>query len=361
MGAGRAVSSRVLHQVSVGAAPGDAITDMALLLRSWLREQGYASELYALHIHPDLAREVRPVGAYRPGPNEQWVIYHHSIGSPVADQLAALAPRLMLIYHNVTPPEFFAQVNPALAQEMILGREQLARLVPRTGLALGVSAYNADELRGAGFAPVDVLPLMLDEREYQTAPDPAVAARWAGRGPRLLFVGRLVPHKRQEDVIKLLYYLRRADPGALLWLAGDPWLPEYAAWLHELVRDLRLEDAIHFLGKVPAADLVNYYRLADLYVSMSEHEGFGKPLVESMYLGLPVMAYAAGGIPGTLGPAGVQFHHKHFEGLAELAHQLVSDQALRQRLIAGQCQQAAAFLAPAVRHRWDRLLAGLGA
>jgi glycosyltransferase involved in cell wall biosynthesis len=351
------MSARVLHQVSVGAAPGDAITDMALLLRSWLREQGYTSEVYALHIHPELAREVRPVGTYRPGPNEPWVIYHHSIGSPVAEQLAALAPRLVLIYHNVTPPEFFAQVNPGLAQEMILGREQLARLAPRTGLALGVSAYNADELRQAGFAPVDVLPLVLDERDYELAPDPALAARWEGRGPRLLFVGRLVPHKRQEDVIKLLFYLRRLEPGAILWLVGDPWLPEYTAWLRELVRDLCLDDAVHFLGKVPAAELVSYYCLADLFVSMSEHEGFGKPLIESMHLGLPVMAYAAAGIPGTLGPAGVLFHHKHFEGLAEVAHQLLVDQALRRRLITEQRKQSAAFLAPAVRRQWDRVLA----
>src|SRR5262249_30873453 len=146
-----------------------------------------------------------------------------------------------------------------------------------------------------------VLPISLDPARYALPPNPELRARFEPGGPLLLFVGRLVPNKRQEDLIKLLYFYRRIEPAARLLLAGDPWGPAYAQWLRELAAYLGLQEAVLFAGHISQADLVTYYGLADLYVSMSEHEGFGKPLIESMYLGLPVLAYGATAVRGTLG------------------------------------------------------------
>jgi len=130
---------------------GDAITDEALLIRRWLRETGYHSEIYAESIHPALEREVRSWHTYRPQADEARLIYHHSIGSPAVQRLLGLPSRLILIYHNITPPSFFTAVDPALARQMQLGHEQLALLRPRTDLALADSAYNAQDLFQAGF------------------------------------------------------------------------------------------------------------------------------------------------------------------------------------------------------------------
>jgi glycosyltransferase involved in cell wall biosynthesis len=182
-------------------------------------------------------------------------------------------------------------------------------------------------------------------------------ARLGGQGPLLLFVGRLVPNKRQDDLIKLLYFYRRITPTARLLLVGDPWVPEYANWLRALAADLKLGEAVLIRGHVSQPELVTYYRLASLYVSMSEHEGFGKPLLESMHLGLPVLAYAAAAVPGTLGGAGWLFRHKHFESLAEVVHLLVNDVVLRQRLVTRQAARAQQFLEPNVRRVWGQYLA----
>lgn len=355
------MSAPVLHQVTVGATPGDAITDQAIVLRRWLRELGYVSEIYADHIHPALAGDILSMSAYRARPDEKHIIFHHSTGSPLVERLVAMPQKLVLIYHNVTPPEFFERVDPILAREMAEGRRQVASLLPRTALALADSAYNADELTAAGFQDAGVLPITLDERQYEAPENPALLDAWRGRSPRLLFVGRLVPNKRQDDLIKLLYYVRRAAPQAHLLLVGNPWVPEYTRWLTDLAADLRLSDAVTIVGHVSQADLVNYYRLADLYVSMSEHEGFGKPLIESMYLGLPVLAYAAASVPGTLGGAGVLFHAKHFEALAELVDLLAIDQAWRARIQAGQTARVQAFREAAVRQQWVTNLNRLGA
>ncbi|MGH2543657.1 MAG: glycosyltransferase [Ardenticatenaceae bacterium] len=341
----------ILNQVTVGATFGDAITDHALLIRRWLREWGFESEIYAGSFHPGLAKEVRPAVNYRPRAGERWVILHHSTGSPLVEWLLDLPVEFILVYHNITPPEFYAPVNPALAEEMREGRRQLHALRPRTALAVAVSEYNQLGLVAEGFPRTGILPISLDERRYDLPSKPELVERLEGSGPLLLFVGRQVPNKRPEDLIKLLYYYRRIEPAARLILLGDPWLPSYGQWLLELARDLGLGDVVLILGHVSQQELVTYYRLADLYVSMSEHEGFGKPLIESMYLGLPILAYAAAGVPYTLGGAGVLFHKKEYEALAELVHLLVTDNVLRERIVAGQRERVQDFLAPQVRRQ----------
>jgi glycosyltransferase involved in cell wall biosynthesis len=182
--------------------------------------------------------------------------------------------------------------------------------------------------------------------------------RYGDGGPNLLFVGRLVPNKRQEDLVKLLHACRRILPTARLFLVGVEWVAGYADWLAELARSLGVEDRVVMPGRVSQPDLLAYYRLANLYVSMSEHEGFGKPLVESMYLGVPVLAFAAGAVEETLGGCGVLFRHKHYPALAELVDLLLADEGLRERLVARGRARAAAFLAPAVREQWGDYLCG---
>ena len=345
-----------LHQFIIGATPGDAITDHALVIQRWLREEGFRSEIYAESIHPSLFDTIRLYREYRPSRPGERVVLHHSIGSDLVDDLLNQNVQVLLIYHNVTPPSFFQPADPALTAQVQRGREQLKRLRERTVLALGVSAFNERELKELGFPRTGVLPIVLNPSQYNAELNTELLARYRDGAPNLLFVGRLVPNKRQEDLIKLLWYYRRVDPSARLFLVGAPWVPAYAEWLRELADELGLGDAVIFTGHVSQRDLVTYYRLADVYVSMSEHEGFGKPLIESMYFGIPVLAYAAAGVPETMGGAGILFHSKDYEALAELVDMIVKDEALRSRIIARQRERVVEFLEPAVRRKWKRYL-----
>ncbi|MFN8491954.1 MAG: glycosyltransferase [Caldilineaceae bacterium] len=354
------MQQRILHQFTEGVTVGDAISDQAFVVRSWLREAGFTSDIYAVHINPVLAKEARPALNYRPQPGEEYVIYKHSIGSSLTEQLLALPLRFLLVYHNVTPPEFVQSVDPALARQFQQGREQLALLRDRTALALADSPFNEAELRAAGFTNTGVLPITLDESHYQTPVSTKLVEELRNRHPLLLFVGRLTPNKRQEDLLKLLYYYRRIEPNATLALVGAKWLPSYSRWLREVAHNLGLGDNVIITDHVTQAEMVTYFRTADLYVSMSEHEGFGKPLIESMYLGLPVMAYAATSVPSTLGGAGVLFHEKNYEALAEMVDWLIQDKELRQRIITRQRERVQAFLAPQVKQMWAQYLQGLG-
>lgn len=341
-----------INQFLTGATAGDAITDQALLIRGWLRDAGYDSEIFAWHLHSSMETEVRPMSAHRPSRGETRGIYHHSIGSDVPPYLARRGFRVILIYHNITPPEFFASSDPLRAYLARLGIDQLALLRPITDLALAVSGYNAAELAPVGYDQTAVLPICLRTERYETPSNENLVNALGGARPRLLFIGRLAPNKRQEDLVKLLYCLRRIRPDAQLTLVGDRWEVGYDRWIETLAADLGVGGGLTLAGKVSQEDMITYLRTADLFVSMSEHEGFGVPLIESMFLGLPVMAYGAAAVPETMNGTGVLFYRKAFEELAELADLLVSDQPLRRRIITGQRERVRAFLEPEVKRQF---------
>lgn len=348
---------RVLHQFTEGVYTGDAVSDHAFAIRRWLRSLGFVSDIFAERIQPELAADVRPAGTYQPRPAETCVIHHHAVGSLIADRLAAIELPQILIYHNITPPEFFEATDPALAEGLRRGRNQLQDMRPRTILGLGVSPYNRQELVELGYDPTGVLPIFLDESHLQQPVNETLASVLGATHPTLLFVGRFAPNKRQEDLIKLLYFLRRARPDARLILVGNTSNENYVNWIRSFARELGLDQvAVHITGHISGQDMLTCYRCADVYVSMSEHEGFGKPLIESMYCGLPVVAYAAGAVPSTMAGAGILFNNKDYEALTELIDLLMADDSLRRRVIVRQMERSQVFLEPNVRRQFESYL-----
>jgi L-malate glycosyltransferase len=138
-----------------------------------------------------------------------------------------------------------------------------------------------------------------------------------------------------------------------LFLVGA-WrgMERYHGELRDLVRALDLEDYVVFTGHVSLSELVAYYRRADLFVSMSEHEGFCVPILEAMHFRVPILAYSAAAVPDTLGTAGVLVSRKDFPVLAETAHLLVTDRKLRDRVIRRQRQRLLDFRPEAVAERF---------
>jgi glycosyltransferase involved in cell wall biosynthesis len=177
-----------------------------------------------------------------------------------------------------------------------------------------------------------------------------------------LFVGRVVPNKAFDDLIKILYcYHRYIDSGVRLWLVGYDFLPTYRRYLDSLIARLRLQEAVVFAGRVPLADLRTYYDAADLFLCASRHEGFGVPLLESMHFGLPVLAHNCTAVPDTLGTAGVLFNRFNYAEIAEMAHLLVTDADLRARIISRQHQRLADFRPERVEAKLHQVMTQVGA
>lgn len=344
--------TRAVHQLVPNLAFGDAISQQALALRTLLRSLGRPSEIYAEHVDSRLAGEALPYRKLRDAGASPLVLFHFSIGSEVTDFYRQLENRRVLVYHNITPPEFFRGVNESVANWCARGREELATLRSTAILALADSEFNRRELEALGFARSAVLPIVLDPERFEVRPVKEIEVPYRDGHKNFLHVGRIVPNKRLEDVIKTFYFYRRKiDAASRLFLVGIDLDTEiYRFALDELIRELGLAGVV-LTGGVDRRELASYYRIADLYLCMSEHEGFCAPLVEAMYFGVPVIAYASTAIPETLGPAGILATRKNFSELAELASVVFEDAALRGRMIRAGRERARAFLPEAVLPR----------
>jgi glycosyltransferase involved in cell wall biosynthesis len=333
-----------VHQLVPNFAYADAIGNHVRALAGLLRGWGYPSNVYAQHIHEKLAGEAEFFARYRQvSDRRNVVLFHFSIGSDVTSFFTGLPDRKVLIYHNITPAEYFVGVNARVADRCRRGRAELARLAAATDLALGVSEFNRRELEAAGFPRTGVLPILVDWQGYALPPVARLADAYR-EGTTLLFVGRLAPNKRIEDLVKTYYFYRRLDPGSRLVVVGASTdMESYLAACQKLAAELGVLDGIVFTGPVSQAELVTWYRLAAVYVSLSAHEGFCVPLLEAMHFGLPVVAYAAAGVPGTMGPAGLLVRDRDFPSIAELIHRAVSDPGLRGAVVAGQRERLRAF------------------
>jgi glycosyltransferase involved in cell wall biosynthesis len=300
-----------LHQVLVTAAPGDAVTNAALQIRSALRER-CPSELFACHIHPALAREVHPFVQYPAGlppGSVAFTIVHISIGDPDFLSLVLELPGMFILsYHNLTPAEYFEAWSPETARLLELGRHTLQLLRDRTALAMADSGFNAADLVAAGYREVRVVGLVLDPEKLLRVPaDPAVLAHAATfDGPRILTVGQLYPHKRSDLVLAAFHVLlTRYQPDAHLVLAGAARLHPYEVAVRQYIDRLGLGGRATVTGEIRSEELAAWYRSADLFVIASEHEGFCVPLVEAMWFDVPILARSNGAVPETLGDAGI--------------------------------------------------------
>jgi glycosyltransferase involved in cell wall biosynthesis len=349
----------VVNQWVPAAHRGDAIGDSARRVRSLLRELGHASDIYALTVDEDLKGDVRLFGDPRAREGDV-TIFHYALPSVMTDAFARLPHGRVLQYHNVTPAHFFAPYDANICRLASLGRNEIRRLAGHTDVALGDSEFNRQELATFGFSNTGVFPIAVDlERLRQSPPRPALEAMLSDGPMNFLFVGRIVPNKKIEDHIKLAeHYKRYVDADyRFIFVGKTDGVPRYYNAVRTLVSTYGIpEDRLFFTGPVSDEDLITYYRMADVYISLSEHEGFCVPLVEAMAADVPVLAYAATAIPDTLAGAGVQFAPKDLEFAAELLGELAYDDELRAQVIAGQRRRLADFGDDRLRRDLIRLL-----
>jgi L-malate glycosyltransferase len=334
---------RRVHQLLAALSYGDAIGNEALAIQALLRRDGFESEIFAERVHPRMAGRALPLWHYpRVSSKDTVCLFHFSIGSAAGPLIHGLPDRLGIIYHNITPAHFFLGFHRHLAGLCYHGRRELQAYAERTELALGDSELNRRELEEAGFRQTGVLPIVLELDGYRRPPSPVVRRLYGDGRTNILFVGRIIPNKKVEDLIRVFaVYQRFLDPGSRLLLVGDHRGHErYLARLLELVQELRL-DGVVFSGHVDDDELLGYYSVAQAFLCLSEHEGYCVPLVEAMNAGLPVIAYDAGAVRETLDGGGVLLREKRPEVVAELLHALVHDHGLRSAVLATQARAIA--------------------
>jgi hypothetical protein len=191
------VNTRRVHQVLATLGYGDAIGHEVLGIRRVLQRAGYESEIFvetADRRLESLTTDYREmVGAIAP---DDVLIHHFSIGSRASRTAYALPGRMALVYHNITPPEYFLGIHKDLVKLCFRGRRELTAYLTRCELALGDSEYNRQELASLGFPSTAVLPVVPDFAHLDLAPNTMTAERFDDGWTNILFVGRVIPNKK---------------------------------------------------------------------------------------------------------------------------------------------------------------------
>jgi glycosyltransferase involved in cell wall biosynthesis len=327
-----------VHQVLATLGYGDAIGHEVLGIQRTLAAAGYDSSIFVETADSrleDLTLDYRDmVGRIRP---DDVLIHHFSIGSRASRTAYALPGRMALVYHNITPPEYFIGVHKDLVKLCFRGRRELTAYIDRCELALGDSEYNRVELEALGFPDTGVLPVVPDFTHLDVVPDRALAGGFDDEWTNVMFVGRVIPNKKFEDVIRAFHvYRTRHNPRSRLLLVGSySGFEKYLELLTTLVARLGTPD-VHFLGHVSNEELSALYDVADLFLCASEHEGFCVPLMEAFYKRVPVLAYAATAVPATMDGGGVLYETKDPGDIAKVMVAVLGDTALEQAVVQSQ-------------------------
>ncbi len=352
---------QAIHQLLPSLAYGDAISNQARMIRNILILEGYESKIFAQSIDPKVAHECEYFSAKQIHPDDA-LIYHHSVNFDHIEFVIAHPGKKALIYHNITPKDFFEPYNKKVAAVLQEGRKRLKDLADVFDHNYGVSQFNCDELVLNGFKNTQVLPLLVSTKKWDFLPDSQVLREYSDHKKNILFTGRLSPNKKQTDLVKMIYYLKQINPNIRLILVGGgkDETDSYFKELKALIKKLHLQHDVIITNQVSESELKSYFMLADLFVSMSEHEGFGVPLVEAMCFDIPVLAYKSTAIPETLGDAALMFtDKKDMPLIAGLVSVLLNNREIRSNIIEAQKNVRKKFEHDTIRNDYLDMIKGL--
>jgi glycosyltransferase involved in cell wall biosynthesis len=334
-----------IHQILPTFSPGDAIGNEVIEINKTLTKWGYKSQIYAENIHPEMTAK-KHLEYDKVSSKDNLLIFHFSIGSDISHYVRKLPDKKIIRYHGITPERYLYGINDYIQHLLVRGREELKLYPELTDMALANSRYTQLELSNLGFKRTEIFPLLLDLNIYDKNPNENLISRFKDNYVNILFVGRVIPQKNQHIILKIFSYYKLLNPRSRLFLIGNfEGCENYFNQLQEIVRKLKLKD-VHIPGKVPMSDLISYYKLADVFLCMSEWETFCVPLVESMYFDTPVLAYNRTAIPDTLGNSGILINKLKSDEIAEMIDLVVKDEAFRNKIIRKQRERLKDFERP---------------
>ncbi len=341
---------------------GDAVGNDTVALQNAMRELGYETAVYAEAVDQRLPKgTASDLCAGMPELNpDDVILYHMSTGSKLNYELEKYPCRKMMIYHNITPPHFFHGYNAQAESNAQYGLDGLKHLADKIDFCFADSDFNKSDLRKAGFTcPVEVRPILIPFSDYEKKPDSHILKKYDDDYQNIIFVGRIAPNKKQQDIISAFaFYKKYINPKSRLIFVGN-WggMEKYYDRLVKYVHALELDDVI-FTGHIKFPEILAYYRIADLFLCMSEHEGFCVPLVEAMFFQVPVLAYSSCAVPWTLGGSGFLTDSKDPAETALLMHRILSDTELRNIIIQNQNERLQDFQYEKIKDLFARQLTG---
>ncbi|MHB8497248.1 MAG: glycosyltransferase family 4 protein [Acidimicrobiales bacterium] len=310
---------------------------------------GFRSEIYAEHLDHSLAGPIRPVAEYS-GNAGELVIVHHSVGNDAFDQVMHFSSVIVTQYHYISTARRVEE--PDTCRTTWIELDQLRLLARRSRLGLADSNHCRKQMLKAGFRRVEVLPPRTDFSNFKAV------GRRATHSSDWLFVGRVLPANGQVELVRAFAaYAKAFDVAARLVLIGDDSDSEYARSVQAEATRCGMSDRVQLMAEVSEDKMRALFARAGVFVSLSEHEGFGVPLLEAMAAGLPVVAFSAAGVPETMGDAGVLLSTKEPEVVAATVQAIQDDAELHKRMVERQHRRVLQVESLDVRATMGRVIA----
>ena len=343
---------------------GDGVSNDVIHLQELLAEIGIESRVYSKWWNERVADYTSDIEQYQPR-RDDLVLYHFSGKSYILDQVIGYKCLRIVRYHNVTPPEFFLPDNLSAYAACKEGIQQIQKNIREFDGFLADSPFNAKDLicYGADSQTVDVLPIIFDfQRLKEVCINEALLQKLKRQGPYILFVGRVAPNKKQEDILEAFEnYYRYYDQRARLYLVGN--MEQSSSYTQDLFRRLNhmaAKEQVIFTGKVSEEDLYTYYRGASAFLCMSEHEGFCIPILEAQFFGVPIIAYDSCAVPDTMGKSGILLYQKDSAVTAYLIDAVMTDRELKNSVLECQRKNIELYQKAAMKERLVYLLKKIG-
>ncbi|MSS10798.1 glycosyltransferase family 4 protein [Clostridium sp. WB02_MRS01] len=324
---------------------GDAVSNDAIALNDLFKKCGYETGIYASSIsdkfHSNFARDVVDLTVKK----DDILMYHFCIGHKLNYSVGKYQCKKVMVYHNVTPPEFFQGINRDWEHSCNEGIKAARFLADKVDYCLADSEYNKNDLIKMGYkCPIDVLPIIIPFSDYEKEKDKTIVEKYKDGCKNIVFVGRIAPNKKQSDIVEAFFYYKKYyNSDARLFLVGNyKGMERYYHQLKNYIARLGVKD-IYFTGHIKFSEILAYYEIADLFVCMSEHEGFCVPLVEAMYFNVPIIAYDSSAIAETLGGSGVLLKEKVPLEIAGMMNRILSDDKLKNEIVQEQNQRFEGF------------------
>ncbi len=332
-------------QIVPSLAYGDAIGNDVLALDSAIKRRDFSAKIYAEGVDPrfssDLAQNIKN---YVPE-KDDLVILHVGAAARTNEWIKTLSCKKIMVYHNITPASFFSGYNKVCEHYNDEGIRQLKELKDTFDMVLAVSDFNKQDLIDMGYkCEINVLPIVIPFDDYKKEPSQSVLRKYDDDYTNVLFLGRIAPNKKHEDVIQAFdFYQKNYNAKSRLFLVGNPkGCENYCEQLREFTKRLGTKNVV-FTGHTKFDEILAYYTLSDLFLCMSEHEGFCVPLVESMYFNIPILAYASSAIPCTLGGSGFLLKDKNPAVAGSLINKILTDAELKNVILRNQQERLSDF------------------
>jgi len=345
-------------QVIDGYRKGDGVGNVVAAIDEFLKKNQYETLICNRRL------EYGDIGSELFG-RDTIVFYHLALlVDPVIKHLKC---RKVLVFHNITLPELLEGSDEECRIWASAGWYDTARTADYFDAAVTFSEYSKKCLTDLGWKPekISVLPILVRFRHFSAEPSGEIIRKYRKDAVNILFTGRVYPNKKQEDVIgAFAAYKELYQKNAKLFLVGSIGSGNYYPSLCAYARKLGVAEDVVFPGHVSFAEYLAYYRVADIYLCMSAHEGFCIPLVEAMYFGIPVIAYAGTAVPDTMAGCGVLTDSRKPEALAGIINQVIEDSAYRQKIVEGQNLRLQQLLPETLEGQYaevlENILCGLG-